>query len=486
MQEERIDVMKAGKILVLAAAAAMCLGVNSYAEEFYRGGDITELSYIESLGGKYYDADGNNCDALDILSENGMNMARIRLTNTPGKGNGDGVYYLPAGFQDENDCLSLAKRAKEHGMKIQFTFNYSDYWSNGSRQIIPSEWVKQIKDELGYDVRNADFLNKMTAEQRAEIIDKLEKIVHDYTYDIMNKLKEQGTVPEYVSLGNEIRGGLLFPFANTYKANMNRERFELVFGEDKSDNDIICPEDWESLARFINAGYEAVKEVSADTRVIIHLDDGSKVDKFTWYLDKLENAGAKYDVIGASYYPAWSENTIETCVDFCNEITKKYDKDIMIMESGYNWNDTISDGSAGQLVDIDAYKDVFPPTQEGHYGYMTALFEGLRLVEDNRCLGVLYWDPLMIHVDDGNGGSLSGWAYRESDDGVEKNIVENTTLFDFNGKAIKSINAYREDKEKNTVGLIKPQYDENGRLTDVKIKEADIRDAENNLYVRSK
>ncbi|MDO5397346.1 MAG: glycosyl hydrolase 53 family protein [bacterium] len=469
--------MKMKRLIPLLIALSAGFSVSAYAEDFYRGGDITELSYIESLGGKYCDADGNNRDALDILAENGMNMARIRLTNNPGKGRGDGIYYLPEGFQDETDCLALAKRAKEHNMKIQFTFNYSDYWSNGSRQIIPDDWVKQIEKETGYNVKDADFLNKMTTEERAEIIDCLENIVYEYTLDIMKKLNAQGTLPEYVSLGNEIRGGLLFPFANTYKANMNRDRFELVFGDDKSDKDIICPEDWDSLARFINAGYKAVKEVSPESRIIIHLDDGSKVSSFTWYLDKLDAAGAKYDVIGASYYPAWSGNTIDTCVDFCNEITKQYDKDIMIMETGFNWNETIKDGSAGQLVDIEAYKEIFPPTQEGHYGYMKALFEGLRSVEGDRCLGALYWDPLMIHVEDENGNNLSGWAYREEDDGVEKCIVENTTLFDFDGKAIKSLEAYRDDMEENTVTVIEPQYDGNGRLTNVETEKTDIRNA---------
>jgi arabinogalactan endo-1,4-beta-galactosidase len=317
----------------------------------------------------------------------------------------------------------------------------------------------------------------MTADQRSEIIDELEKLVYDYTYDIMSKLKAQGTVPEYVSLGNEIRGGLFFPFANTYAASMNRDRFELVFNDDKSENDIVCPEDWDSLARFINAGYKAVKEVAPDSQVIIHLDDGSKVSSFTWYLDKLDAAGAKYDVIGASYYPAWSGNTIDACVDFCNEISKKYDKDIMIMETGFNWNPTIKNGDAGQLVDIDAYKDIFPDTQDGHYGYMTALFEGLRSVDSNRCLGALYWDPMMIHVDDGNGNSLSGWAYNEKDDSVESNIVENTTLFDFDGKAIKSVDAFREDMENNTVTLISPEYDENGKLINVSTAKSDIRNA---------
>ena len=463
-------------------AAACIMTSTAYAADFYRGGDITELNYIESLGGRYYDAEGKERDALDILSEAGMNMARVRLTNSPGKGHGDGTYYLPAGFQDEADCLKLAKRAKEHGMALQFTFNYSDYWSNGMRQIIPADWAGQILTDTGYDISDADFLSSMTDVQRADIITRLETIVYDYTKDIMKKLEAQGTVPEYVSLGNEIRGGMLFPFANTYDASMNRDRMELVFDDDVTKDDIRCPEDWDSLARFINAGYRAVKEVSPETGVIIHLDDGSKVGAFTWWLDKLDAAGGRYDIIGASYYPAWSGNTIETCVDFCNEISEKYDKDIMIMETGFNWSPTIKNGSGGQLVDIDAYKDVFPPTQEGHYGYMKALFEGLRSVRNDRVLGALYWDPLMIHVENDSGENLSGWAYRESDDGAEPNIVENTTLFDFDGRAIKTLEAYREDMAANTVKAIMPQYDDNGVLTGAETKKTDRRNVNKGGY----
>ena len=331
-------------------------------------------------------------------------------------------------------------------MGIQFTFNYSDYWSNGSRQIIPSEWVKQIKDELGYDVKNADFLNSMTSEQREEIQDKLAEIVYNYTYDIMSKLKAQGTVPEYVSLGNEIRGGMLFPFGNTYDASMNRDRFELVFGDDKNaDEDIKCPKDWEGLVKFINAGYDAVKAVSEDSKVIIHLYDGSKSNKFTYFFDELDKLGAKYDVIGASYYPAWTDNNAEACKEFCNEISKKYDKDIMIMETGFNWNETRKDGYAGQLKDSDVYKDIYPPTMTGHKNFMAELFNELKSVDDNRCLGVLYWDPCMIHVEDkdNKNASLSGWAVKESDDKTDVNVVENTTLFDFDGKAIPSVDVYK-------------------------------------------
>ena len=430
---------------------------------FIQGGDMTEVDYIESLGGEYKDNDGNKVDPFEFLSQNGMNMARIRLSNTPGKGTGDGVYYLPSGFQDEEDCLKLAKRAKDAGMGIQFTFNYSDYWSNGSRQIIPSEWVKQIKDELGYDVKNADFLNSMTSEQREEIQDKFAEIVYNYTYDIMSKLKAQGTVPEYVSLGNEIRGGMLFPFGNTYDASMNRDRFELVFGDDKNaDEDIKCPKDWEGLVKFINAGYDAVKAVSEDSKVIIHLDDGSKSNKFTYFFDELDKLGAKYDVIGASYYPAWTDNNAEACKEFCNEISKKYDKDIMIMETGFNWNETRKDGYAGQLKDSDVYKDIYPPTMTGHKNFMAELFNELKSVDDNRCLGVLYWDPCMIHVEDkdNKNASLSGWAVKESDDKTDVNVVENTTLFDFDGKAIPSVDVYKHSSSSKEEVNIQTTSDE--------------------------
>lgn len=495
------------KLTAFILASALFSGTYASASDFYRGGDISSLTYIEDLGGKYYDANGIERDALEILAQNGMNMARIRLSNNPGKGRGDGNYYLKEGYQNEEDCLNLAKRASEAGMDIQFTFNYSDYWSNGTRQIIPSDWVNEIKTDLGYDVSDPTFLKSMTASQRTQIISELETIVYDYTFDIMTKLKKQNTVPQYVSLGNEINGGLLFPFANTYNANMNSSNFELVFGSDISSDDIVCPADMASLAKFINAGYNAVKAVSPETDVIIHLADGTVTATYTWYFDELEKVGAKYDIIGASYYPAWTNSTIDSCVSFCNTLTSKYNKDIIIMETGYNWNEVTTDGYEGQLTSNTVYKDIYPSTQEGHYGYMSALFSGLRSVKNNRCRGVLYWDPLMIHVEDENGKNLSGWAYNEVTDEVEKNVVENTALFDFDGKAILSLNAFREDMLSHSTpapterppkdmhyqiskitehnSVIKPdiipsqnaekafaiiaQYDENGRLTNVNV-----------------
>ncbi len=420
----------------------------SSACDFIMGGDMSEVSYIEALDGAYKDFDGNTVDAFEYLSANGMNMARIRLSNNPGKGRGDGTYYLPEGYQDEQDCLALAKRAHDAGMALQFTFNYSDYWSNGERQIIPSDWVAEIKESLNYDVKDPTFLNSMTSEQKSQIQSALGELVYDYTYDIMTKLKEQGTVPEYVSLGNEINGGIFFPFANTFDASMDKDSFELIYS-DIEDDDITCDMDWSGLASILNRGYDAVKAVSPESRVVIHLAEGSKESVFKWFFDKYKSAGGKFDVIGASYYPAWSQNTVETCVTFCNNISSRYDKDILIMETGYNWNSTKKDGYEGQLTNnAPGYDEKYPFTEEGQAGFLADLVNALKGVNGGRCLGILYWDPCMIHVEDPKteNASLSGWAYRESDGNPDGNVVENTTLFDFDGKALPSVDVYKNSR----------------------------------------
>lgn len=456
--------------------------------KFITGGDTSEVSYIESLGGVYRDKDGNKVDVYEYLASCGVNMARIRLSNTTGKGTGDGTYYLPSGFQDEADCLKAAKRAKAAGMGIQFTFNYSDYWSNGTRQLVPSAWAKQIKDELGYDIKDTEFLKSMTTAQKREIQEKLVEIVYDYTYDIMSKLKKQGTVPEYVSLGNEINGGMLFPFGNAYKANMNSDRQELVFGDDiDSENDIFCADETAYMLKFLKSGYDAVKAVSPETQVIVHLategDGAIKDSSFTWLMDKFVNAGV-VDVLGASYYPAWSNSTASAAADFAQRMYEKYNKPVMFMETGFNWNETRKDGFGGQLSDIDAYKEIYPPSKDGHAGYMAELFNELKRAGD-ACVGVLYWDPCMIHVEDSENpnGSLSGWAIRESDDKNEVNVVENTALFDFDGVAIPSVDVFANTRESVISPLIGTGVSAEKGILTATVSNISSEDKKVNLYV---
>ena len=50
-----------------------------------------------------------------------------------------------------------------------------------------------------------------------------------------------------------------------------------------------------------------------------------------------------------------------------------------------------------------------------------------------RCIGDLYWDPVMVY--DGGTGKI-GWAIDEKTDKTQGNVVPNSTIFDFDGKAV--------------------------------------------------
>lgn len=372
-----------------------------------KGGDVSELTYVESQGGKFYDSNGSEKDLFQILKENGHDIVRLRVYNDPGKGHGDGSYYRPAGIMDKADILKLAKRAKAAGLQIQLSFHYSDYWTNAATHNIPNEWQTAISG----------------LETEAEKVNKLEQLLRAYTLDVMTAMVDQGTAPEFVSLGNEMQSGILFPYGRA------------------------SGENWTHLARFLQAGSEAVKQASPQSKVILHLDDAGNTSKYESFFDQIEARNVDYDIIGPSYYPFWTDDTIEQIVAFCNYFSQKYDKDIMIMETGYNWNPALPNGTIGQLNDNGPYPaDTSSP--QGQKEFMINLFNGLKSVENGRVIGDLYWDPIMIAVPG------VGWAIKEIDDQPDLNVVSNTTLFDFDGKALPSHDAYKQNTEGATVGHI--------------------------------
>lgn len=345
-----------------------------------KGGDLSELSYLEQMGGKFYE-NGEEKDVFDILKNNGFNIARLRLYNDPGNPNYSPSNRLPAGVQNPADILNLSKRAKAAGMQIMLTIHYSDYWSNGEIQYKPHEW-----EDLSYEA--------------------LKKAVYDFTFDFITKMKAQGSVPEYVALGNETGSGLLFP-DGAYHTSPTQ------------------------MAELFNQGYDAVKAVSPESTVLIHLNDAGNRSTYDWYFGELNKYGAKYDMIGASYYPFWTQKTAKELREWADYTSKKFDKEIFIMETGYNWNPTLPNGYPGQLSDNGPYQNIYPSSPQGQKDFLLELFNEIKKTENGCIVGCLYWDPIMIEVP-GVGWELGG-----------TNIVSNTTLFDFSGNALESLNTFK-------------------------------------------
>lgn len=343
---------------------------------FLQGGDISELSYEESKGAAYFDHSVQT-DCVQILRQNGCNFVRLRAYNDPGNPNFTPSNRLPAGFQTTSDILSLARRAKAQGMAIQLTLNYSDYWADSGSQNSPHAWVGMT----------------LSAASQA---------LYNYTYDIVNRMVQQGTPPMFVSLGNQMQSGILLQPDNLGPTS-----------------------NWTNLALLLNSGSDAVKAACPTAKVMLHISSPTKDGFFA----KAISSQVRFDVLGISWYPYWDRNhlaTLPALLDKLNTIAAAYNKDIVIMETGVNWNPVLSTGNVGQLQSNGNVG--YEQTPAGQRDYLYDLFNTLKNVNNGRCLGVLYWDPVMVNQS-GVGWELGG-----------PNVIDNSTVFDWNHNALPALN----------------------------------------------
>src|SRR5437879_9544707 len=100
----------------------------------------------------------------------------------------------------------------------------------------------------------------------------------------MQELKEQGTVPDMVQVGNEINHGMVWPEGSI--SNLD------------------------SLSQLIYAGITGVKEVNSSTIIMLHIALGGQDAEARFFLDNMKARNVPFDLIGLSYYPKW-HGTIE-------------------------------------------------------------------------------------------------------------------------------------------------------------------------------
>ncbi|WP_167611494.1 glycoside hydrolase family 53 protein [Maribellus sediminis] len=287
-------------------------------DDFAKGADISWLPQMEASGYTFYNENGEAEDCFQILKDHGINAIRLRTFVDPS----DNPF---SGHCSKDETVAMALRAQEWGMKVMLNFHYSDSWADPGKQRKPKAWVGH------------DFPTLLTD-------------LYDYTYDVMSALKDAGVTPEWVQVGNEIPGGMIYP-------------------EGSTDN-------WPQLAQLINKGYEAIKAVSPQSIVILHVDQGNNNERFRWWFDAAEANGAKYDMIGLSYYPYWLEGrpdyteNIDDLAANLNDMASRYNKDVMVVEVG--GIDTMVQNTYDMLVTVQ---------------------QKVREVPNERGKGVFYWEP---------------------------------------------------------------------------------------------
>jgi beta-galactosidase len=240
------------------------------------GADISFLPQLEDRGMKFSD-NGIEKDAVTILKDHGFNYVRLRIFNDPARDSG---YSPKKGFCDLANTKKMAKRVKDAGMKLLLDFHYSDYWADPGKQYKPAAW------------RNLSF-------------DELKKAIYDYTKKVMQELKDQGTVPDMVQVGNEINHGMIWSEGHVSHLD--------------------------SLAQLINAGTAAVKAVDPSVIMMLHVALGGQNNESVFFIDNMIARGVPFDVIGESYYPKW-HGTLDDLRDNLNDLVRRYNKDVIVVE----------------------------------------------------------------------------------------------------------------------------------------------------------
>ena len=303
------------KLFLLFLVSGLSFGQNKN-PEFAKGADVGWLPQMEATDYKFYDLDGKEKDCLQLLKDRGMNSIRLRVWVNP---NDDKA----SGHCSKDETVAMALRAQKMGMRVMIDFHYSDSWADPAKQFKPKAWEKHSFPELLNDVYN-------------------------HTFDVINALKTAGVTPEWVQIGNEIPGGMLWP-------------------EGSTDN-------WKQLGQLLNKGYDAVKAVDKKIKVIVHVDEGNNNAKFRKFFDNATEQKVRYDVIGLSYYPYWiKKDYTEVIADLqfnLNDMAKRYGKEVMIVEIG---------GEDDKV--------------QNTYDLLATAIRAVKNVPNNKGIGVLYWEP---------------------------------------------------------------------------------------------
>ena len=165
--------------------------------------------------------------------------------------------YSAKGYCDLPHTLAMARRVKAAGMRLLLDFHYSDTWADPGHQFKPAAWADLHGDALN-------------------------KAVGDDTRDVIAALKEQGTLPEMVQIGNEISNGMLWPDGQMWKTG-----------------------DWDTFCGLLKAGIAGAKEVDPSAKIMLHLAWGGQNAESRSFLDQAGTRRLEFDIIGQSYYPQW-------------------------------------------------------------------------------------------------------------------------------------------------------------------------------------
>lgn len=431
--------------------------ISGLSEDFIHGVDVSSYLSLVQSGVKYYDEEGTEKNLFEILENAGVNYVRLRVWNCPyvvdengnymyadADGNeytadqvdeanrvqnADGYYEYflkDSGTQvyregygggncDVETAAIIGKLATDHNMKVLIDFHYSDFWADPKKKSVPKAWDGMTLDE------------KKTA-------------LSEFTSTSLTALKDAGVNVGMVQIGNEINNGMA--------------------GETDSAN--VC--------ELLVEGSKAVRGVDENILIAVHFTDPQQEGYQLGRAGELEEAGVDYDVFATSYYPFWHGTPDQLTADL-SEIAETYNKKVMVAEVSYAWTTEEGDGYPNIVSGSAGDQEYgYPISIEGQATAIRDTIAAVAAVGENG-IGTFYWEPAWVPVGvydseadnaeavlasnmelwrkygSGWGSIYAGPDYDNYDPEIkdDKNggTWDNQAFFDFNGRAISSLNVYK-------------------------------------------
>jgi arabinogalactan endo-1,4-beta-galactosidase len=311
------------------------------------------------------DTSGVQTDVLQILKNHGINMVRVRPTSAPPYSDSSQAGCTGNACFAETDAqdLDLAKRTKNLGMSLELTLLFD----GGSSASVPPTWSGQTLAELQTDVYNY---------VKAEIM----------------SYRQAGTMPDLVSIGNEVDTGFLGSIGSPTGA------------------------DFSGFATLQIQAMQAVADAAANTSIgpaipapltCIHITPAWNLTQFF----TLANQNAiPYDAICQSYYPFFHGPLTDAQAAAANPNNQPVEQDVLT---------TAASGIGKPIFIIETaehYEDGFdsndpwysPPSQSLQAQFLTDLQTVQQGLPNNLGMGLEYWDAEGVNIPRLSGGWFNG------------------------------------------------------------------------------
>jgi arabinogalactan endo-1,4-beta-galactosidase len=336
---------------------------------FFRGVDNALLEKQEaariSTGLVWWKDAGVQTDVLQILKNHGVNLVRLRPSSAPPYSNPSQPGCTGNACFAETDAqdLDLAKRTKNLGMSLELTL----FFDGGGSASVPSAWSGQTLAQFETDIYNY---------VKAEIM----------------SYRQAGTMPDLVSIGNEVDTGFLGPTGSPTGA------------------------DFTGFAALQIQAMQAVADAASDTSVgpaipapltCIHITPAWNLTQFF----TLANQNSiPYDAMCQSYYPFFHGPLTDAQAAQTNPSNQPVEQDVVV---------TAANSIGKPIFIIEAgehYENGFdsndpwysPPTTATQAQFLTDLQTVLEALPNNLGMGVAYWDPAGVNLPRVNGGYFNG------------------------------------------------------------------------------